>query len=474
MTISRQNIPEQMFATGGVATMDDSLAELAALIERKKDFDTNRAKYEQRLGSVVEPTQPMDVFDAASAIGKGLLETPNTGGSSAYIGLAAGFNNLSDEVKENEERMRQERQQVAMKAMELAMTDEREAEKYLSDYNFELIKNANKKVEYQTIEYTNEKGDQVSERVKDNTEGNTYINDLMAKGMKVRIIGDYDVVDQRGESELSKKTAASITDDFKQRKEKLRAATATQEQVGQAFQLAQKIGPSGFGPTQRMLLPFREFAVEMGVGGMDKFKIGDQKALNQLSMNFTMGIVSMTKGAISDREMKLFIGASPTLGSTYDGFMSQLKLLDRLSIHDVKRQTDYLNEAARLDEQGLTSLQIQGKLATFDAEWRKKNPFLTKEEEEFLQNAIDNPNYAEGFVPQSFEAMTQGYIDQYLKGNELSESEKLKIKAEKNILKFMTSEQEILDAMEEGPEKEARQKKYEEDLKRLRQKSGFE
>ena len=36
MTISRQNIPEQMFATGGVATMDDSLAELAALIERKK------------------------------------------------------------------------------------------------------------------------------------------------------------------------------------------------------------------------------------------------------------------------------------------------------------------------------------------------------------------------------------------------------------------------------------------------------
>ena len=38
----------------------------------------------------------------------------------------------------------------------------------------------------------------------------------------------------------------------------------------------------------------------------------------------------------------------------------------------------------------------------------------------------------------------------------------------------MTSEQEILDAMEEGPEKEARQKKYEEDLKRLRQKSGFE
>ena len=464
----------QMFATGGVATMDDSLAELAALIERKKDFDTNRAKYEQRLGSVVEPTQPMDVFDAASALGRGLLETPNTGGASAYIGLAAGFNNLSDEVKKNEEQMRQERQQVAMKAMELAMTDEREAEKYLSDYNFELIKNANKKVEYQTIEYTNEKGDQVSERVKDNTEGNTYINDLMAKGMKVRIIGDYDVVDQRGESELSKKTAASITDDFKQRKEKLRAATATQEQVGQAFQLAQKIGPSGFGPTQRMLLPFREFAVEMGVGGMDKFKIGDQKALNQLSMNFTMGIVSMTKGAISDREMKLFIGASPTLGSTYDGFMSQLKLLDRLSIHDVKRQTDYLNEAARLDEQGLTSLQIQGKLATFDAEWRKNNPFLTKEEEEFLQNAIDNPNYAEDFVPQSFEAMTQGYIDQYLKGAELSDSEKLKIKAEKNILKFMTSEQEILDAMAEGPEKEARQKQYEENLKKLRQKSGFE
>ena len=107
--------------------------------------------------------------------------------------------------------------------------------------------------------------------------------------------------------------------------------------------LAQEVGPDNFGPFSRSTLYLREFVDGIGFGDFleDPSVIAPQKALNQLSMSFTMGIVSQTKGAISDREMKLFIQASPTLGSTYDGYMKQLELLERLAARDSDFYSDY-------------------------------------------------------------------------------------------------------------------------------------
>ena len=365
MTISRQNIPMQMFATGGVATMDDSLAELAALIERKKDFDTNRAEYEQRLGSVIEPTQPMDVFDAASALGKGLLETPNTGGASAYTGLAAGFNNIVDEARRREETARQERQQIAMKAMELAMTDEREAEKLLTDYNFEQIKNANKKVDYVTIEYVDDSGAKQTTRIADTNANAEKINNLISnyQGREVKpteitqTIGGITAIDE----EIIKNIGKNVSSYG----EKAQGAKSTVDQVGFASKLHEKLGPENFGPTQRAFLGVKELAVELGLEkylDINPTDEGMKKALNQLSMNFTMGIVSQTKGAISDREMKLFISASPTLGSTYEGFQEQLRLLDKLAQRDLQFYNEYLKELDKLNKEGRNATEI----ASFD------------------------------------------------------------------------------------------------------------
>ena len=408
MTISRQNIPMQMFATGGVATMDDSLAELAALIERKKDFDTNRAEYEQRLGSVIEPTQPMDVFDAASALGKGLLETPNTGGASAYTGLAAGFNNIVDEARRREETARQERQQIAMKAMELAMTDEREAEKLLTDYNFEQIKNANKKVDYVTIEYVDDSGAKQTTRIADTNANAEKINNLISnyQGREVKpteitqTIGGITAIDE----EIIKNIGKNVSSYG----EKAQGAKSTVDQVGFASKLHEKLGPENFGPTQRAFLGVKELAVELGLEkylDINPTDEGMKKALNQLSMNFTMGIVSQTKGAISDREMKLFISASPTLGSTYEGFQEQLRLLDKLAQRDLQFYNEYLKELDKLNKEGRNATEIASKMADFELNFQKNFPLFDENDRKIIDDAIANEDaLAEDFDKDAFEA----------------------------------------------------------------------
>lgn len=50
-----------------------------------------------------------------------------------------------------------------------------------------------------------------------------------------------------------------------------------------------------------------------------------------------MGLVQQTKGAISNREMDLFLAASPALGSSYDGAMEQAKYLRKISNYNIKR-----------------------------------------------------------------------------------------------------------------------------------------
>lgn len=390
----------QMFATGGVATMDDSLAELAALIERKKDFDANRAKYEQRLGSIIEPTQPMDVFDAASALGRGLLETPNTGGASAYTGLAAGFNNIVEEQNRREETARQERQQIAMKAMELAMTDEREAEKLLTDYNFEQIKNANKKVDYVTIDYV-EDGKRMTKRIADTNANAEKINELIAE-KQGKIVEPIKVTQEiGGATPIDEEIIKQIGLNVKAYGEKAVAAKATIEQVAYANNLADELGPENFGPTQRAFLGMRQLATELGLGdifNIEPTDLGMKTALNQLSMNFTMGIVSQTKGAISNKEMELFIQAAPTLGSTFEGFKEQLRLLDKLARRDAQFNTEYLKKLDKLNKDGKNATEIASEMAEFEINFQKDFPLFDENDRKIIDDAIANKDaLAEGF-----------------------------------------------------------------------------
>ena len=414
MAITRSQLPEQIdvFQEGGVANntsiTDVTLTDLANLIKEKQDFDTNKAKYEERLAGAFEPPKSMNIYDVAGQLGKGLLSTPNIGGVSAFTGLAAGFNNILDEANRRDATARQERQQVALKAMELALEDERLAEKYLNDYSMQVIKNANKKVDYVTIDYFDDSGAKQTTRIADTNANAEKINDLIAN-KQGKIVEPIKVTQEVGGlTPIDEEILKNIGDNIRAYAEKAQGAKATVDQVGVARNLHEKLGPENFGPTQRAFLGVRELAVELGLEkyfDIDPTAEGMKKALNQLSMSFTMGIVSQTKGAISDREMKLFISASPTLGSTFEGFKEQLRLLDKLAQRDLQFYNEYLKVIKKANEEGKSATEIASLTAEFELNFQKDFPLFDENDEKLIQEAIDNKEaLAEDFDKDAFES----------------------------------------------------------------------
>ena len=317
MAITRAQIPEQIdiFEEGGAAESD----QYTDLYNRlsQTDFDASYDKYMQRL-SQFAPEQPkMSIFQVASELGRGLLSTPNTGVGSTYQGLGVGFDNISTRLKADREMNEKRRREVAMMATQMAMQDEQKANDFLNDIALQRISAANKKVDYITLEYQ-EGGETQSIRLPDTNQYAEQINDIIQnKGGREVKPATTQINMPGGEQPGDKKAIDQIFKDQEIFGEKSEASIATLDQVSQAKDLAEQVGPENFGPFSRATLQMREFVDGIGFGDLleNPDVIAPQKALNQLSMSFTMGIVSQTKGAISDREMKLFIQASPTLGS---------------------------------------------------------------------------------------------------------------------------------------------------------------
>ena len=391
MAITRAQIPEQIdiFEEGGAAESD----QYTDLYNRlsQTDFDASYDKYMQRL-SQFAPEQPkMSIFQVASELGRGLLSTPNTGVGSTYQGLGVGFDNISTRLKADREMNEKRRREVAMMATQMAMQDEQKANDFLNDIALQRISAANKKVDYITLEYQ-EGGETQSIRLPDTKQYAEQINNIIQnKGGREVKPATTQINMPGGEQPGDKKAIDQIFKDQESFGEKAEASNSTIDQVNQARILAEEIGESGFGPLNRSTLQAREFISGIGLGDwlQSEEKIAPQKALNQLSMSFTMGIVSQTKGAISDREMKLFIQASPTLGSTYKGYMKQLELLERLASRDSDFYSQYLDEYTRLIDEGVGPQKMQAQLEKFATNWKKNNPLFTREETLSLQDMVE-------------------------------------------------------------------------------------
>ena len=234
----------------------------------------------------------------------------------------------------------QQRRETQMMATQLAMQDEQKAEDFLNQVALKRIEAANKKVDYITLEYDEVvDGETITKRkrIPDTVQNAGEINGLYVNNNAREIKPATTQINLPGGSTDADK--AALNQMFKDQEtfgEKAEASNASLDQVAQARLLAEEVGPEDFGPLAKGTLQAREFISGIGMGDwlQSEEVIAPQKALNQLSMSFTMGIVSQTKGAISDREMKLFIQASPPLGSTYDGYMKQLELLERLAARD--------------------------------------------------------------------------------------------------------------------------------------------
>ena len=397
-----------------VSASDNSIQDLASQLG---NYDQNFAKYQQRLAPYSYQAPNMSIYDLASELGAGLLATPNTGGASAFTGLGVGFTRASDKMKKNQEANAKAQQQIGLQAAQLAMQDEQKANEFLNQYAIKMIDSANKKVDYITFEY-----DEVDETTgTTTTQSQTFanipsnrddINDIINNKNGREVKPPTTAINMPGDntSFADKEAIKSMMKEGDAYEAKSRASDQIRDQVNQAYILANEIEEAGgsFGPASRSLLGVRELISGLGFGefllGESEAAIAPQKALNQLSMGFTMAIVSQTKGAISDREMKLFISASPTLGSTKEGYMKQLELLERLAVRDKDFYKDYVNKMIEFEDQGVTGRKLSLQMDKFTADWSEENPLFTPDEVEFLKKKIaSGEGLADDFVPADFQ-----------------------------------------------------------------------
>jgi len=408
VAISRAQIPEQVdiFNEGGAAESNaDSYTDLYDRLSQA-NYEDSYNKYLQRL-SQFAPEQPkMSIFQVASELGRGLLATPNTGVGSTYQGLGVGFDNISARLKADREMHEKRRNEVAMMASQMAMQDEQRADDFLNQIALDRINAANKKVDYITLEYM-EDGETKMIRLPDTNQYAPQINDIVQnKGGREVKPASTQINMPGGNTKIDEKAIDQIFKDQEAFGEKSEASIAVIDQVDQARLLAAEIGRENFGPFARTTLRLREFADGIGFGDFleNPEVIAPQKALNQLSMGFTMAIVSQTKGAISNREMELFIQASPTLGSTYDGYMKQLELLERLARRDRDFYEGWLGEYTRMLDEGLKATIIQAELEKYRTTWQQNNPLFSKEETEYLEDVVaSGEGLAEDFDRDEFQ-----------------------------------------------------------------------
>lgn len=417
MAITRAQIPEQIdiFQEGGDVTnpprQNDPYSDLYdRMSSMQPSYDTSFQKYVDRLSAYAPERPRMNIFEVASELGRGLLSTPNTGVGSTYQGLGAGFDNISQRIQADKKMYEDQRREIQMMATQLAMQDEQKAEEFLNQIALKRIDAANKDVDYITLEYDEVVGDETvtkRKRIADTPQNAAEISDLFTNNNAREIKPATTQINlPGGEKPGDSEAIKQIFKDQESFGEKAEASNATLDQVSQARALAAEVGPDDFGPFSRSTLYLREFVDGLGFGDLleDPSVIAPQKALNQLSMSFTMGIVSQTKGAISDREMKLFIQASPTLGSTYEGYMKQLELLERLAARDADFYADYLDKSMELVNEGVGPREQQLALEKFAATWKRNNPLFTKEETEYLEGVVaSGEGLAEDFNRDEFE-----------------------------------------------------------------------
>jgi hypothetical protein len=428
MAISRAQIPEQIdvFAPGGgvgetttptdtineqnynqlVRLLDESLNRSAVLDEFKPDYEASYQKYYDRLSPFLPQRKSMNIYDVAAELGKGLLSTPNTGVGSAYIGIGVGFDRVSDRLRAAKIEDEKARREVGMKAAQMAMQDEQRALDFLNDYEMKRLEIRNKRGDLLTFEYKDENGNIVQESVRDNVANDAKIDELLAKGA---------VSIGKPTTQLNINTGKTITKRDEKAQDaqiqsedeafqKYRSGVSSLANLEEAYRLAIKLGPENFGTVSKISLYPRQLLSSLGLTDENQDEIiGNQILIGQISLGFTMDIVSRTKGAISNREMEMFERASPGLGSNYNGYLKQVDYLQRVAKRDVDFYEAYIKKAeeleAKVEEGEISETQLNRQLRTFEADWYDENLLFNK----VVDGELVKSNYSpEGSIKDEF------------------------------------------------------------------------
>ncbi len=406
MAISRMGISSLMgYQDGGGVDPLDSARQRA-----ETKYDNSFDKYQQRLSAIQSKRSPVSFYEAAGKIGAGLLAQQAEKFPSIGRGLGIGFQSLSDEIAKRKEEKRKEEQAVAMKAMELSLQDEQQGQKFLNDYALKMIDMQNKDIKTITfdtsmlVDALDENGEAVINpktgvpfTSKTTVRANdSFINDLLTFGA-TEIDRAATNINLGGQNKLQENLSKNITDSMKTWQTEADAATALRDQVMIARSLADELGREGFGPVDSLTMGLRGLMIDLGMGNLvDSDKLATQQALTQTSIGFVMALVGKTKGAISNKEMEIFFQASPTLGSTYDGYMRMLGYMDRIAELSERYNEEWNNELVRLAGEPVEV--INAAFANFKTEFKAKpeNKLIqTDEELKELKDIADKKTYNE-------------------------------------------------------------------------------
>lgn len=407
MTISRMGISSLMgYQDGGDVDPLDSARQRA-----ETKYDNSFDKYQQRLSAIQSKRSPVSFYEAAGKIGAGLLAQQAEKFPSIGRGLGIGFQSLSEEIAKRREEKKKEEQAIAMKAMELSLQDEQQGQKFLNDYALKMIDMQNKDIKTITfdtsmlVDALDENGEAVINpktgvpfTSKTTVRANdSFINDLLTLGATEIDRAATNINLGAGGNELDKKRAGKIADAEAKWQEESDAATALRDQVMIARSLANELGREGFGPVDSLTMGLRGLMIDLGMGNLvDSDKLATQQALTQTSIGFVMALVGKTKGAISNKEMEIFFQASPTLGSTYDGYMRMLGYMDRIAELSERYNTEW--QAKSVELQGKSISEINAEFAKFKTEFKAKpeNKLIqTDEELKELKDIADKKTYNE-------------------------------------------------------------------------------
>ena len=406
--MNRTGIPTLMGYQEGGDVENKNEAGLPSI--KTSGFDENVKKYTDRFTPFVGQQQPVTGFELASMLGAGLLGQQAEKFPSIGRGLGMGFQSLSAEIKKRKEEKQKERQAVGMKAIEMASQDEQSAQKFLNDYSLKLIDLANKEIKTKRFDTSMLVDAQDSEgnplinpqtgvgytsevTVKGND--NAFISELLKLGAMEKDTGGIRI-NQGVQNKFQENLADNITKNMNKWQEEADAAGSLRDQILIARTLGEELGEDGFGRVEDLTMGLRSIFADLpGMKNLvDATKLSKQQALQQTSIGFVMALVGKTKGAISNKEMDIFFQASPTLGSTYQGYMMMLDYMDRIANLTEKYNEEWSNKL--VDLAGEPIEKINAEYNNFKKEF-KANPenklIKTAQEKEYLEGVADMDNY---------------------------------------------------------------------------------
>lgn len=347
-----------MTSLTGVETEEERIKRLRqenldAKREKKDEaFNYGLERYKKQLAPLLSTSARPNFFDLASDLGAAMLAAPADSG--AFRSMGTGFAAFNERLKSHEKEKRQVDQQVALKAFELAKTDEKEANDYLNEYHLKRLELKDKTTNYETYEYDytdpvtgdtsrrtvtldeNNPADMALIRGGTDAKGRTIPPEL-ANAVQVKKPGV--ALNMGSSSALSDAQGKSLATALEKMATDAETGYHQNQMINQLNALLAELGPEGVGVVEGKTVGVRKLLSEIGLRA-DK-SLGDQELLQSLGTRIAMQLIGQTKGAITEMEMNLFIAASPGLGSSYEGLIKQSSYLKKIADLNEKLFADF-------------------------------------------------------------------------------------------------------------------------------------